>query len=150
MKKSTIILIAIVYIASIVVISVFGLKAKIFGEVIPVTAIECLNKTDRDAFVEKLDDITTINLQYKGPGSIENPNEGTMLQLVYRVLPDNATNKKVKFEYNESLTRLQFVKDDKGNDLGLILFSGTGIFHVQIMATDGSQKVADVYINVYP
>ena len=43
MKKSTLIVIAIIYIASIVVISVFGLKMVIWDVVIPVKSIECLN-----------------------------------------------------------------------------------------------------------
>ena len=76
--------------------------------------------------------------------------EGTMVQLIYRVLPDNATTKKVKFVYNETLTRIHFVKDEKGNDLGLVLFTGTGIFNVRIMATDGSQVYTDIVIDVYP
>ena len=46
MKKSTLIMIAIVYIASIVLISLFGMKSVVYNEVIPVTKIECLNETD--------------------------------------------------------------------------------------------------------
>lgn len=149
MKKSTIILIAIVYIASIVVISVLGLKAKIYDEIFSVTSIECLNETDDNVFVEEYNGKKVINIQYEGEGNMETL-EGTMVQLVYRVLPDNATNKKVKFIYNETLTRIHFVKDDKGNDLGLVLFTGTGIFNVRIMATDGSQVYTDIVINVYP
>lgn len=149
MKKSTIILIAIVYIASIVVISVLGLKAKIYDEIFSVTSIECLNETDDNVYVEEYNGKKVINIQYEGEGNMETL-EGTMVQLVYRVLPDNATNKKVKFVYNETLTRIHFVKDDKGNDLGLVLFTGTGIFNVRIMATDGSQVYTDIVINVYP
>ena len=149
MKKSTIILIAIVYIASIVVISVLGLKAKIYDEIFSVTSIECLNETDDTAFVEEYNGKKVINVQYIGEGNMETL-EGTMVQLVYRVLPDNATNKKVKFIYNETLTRIHFVKDDKGNDLGLVMFTGTGIFNIRIMATDGSQVYTDIVINVYP
>ena len=43
MKKSTLMVIGIIYIASIVVISVFGLKTVIWDVVIPVKSIECLN-----------------------------------------------------------------------------------------------------------
>ena len=149
MKKSTIILIAIVYIASIVVISVLGLRAKIYKEIFPVTSIECLNESDDNILVEDYGGKKLINIQYTGEGNVETL-EGTMVQLVYRVLPDNATNKKVKFIYNEKLTRIHFIKDDKGNDLGLVLFTGTGIFNVRIMATDGSQVYTDIVINVYP
>lgn len=149
MKKSTIILIAIVYVASIVVISVLGLKAKIYNENFPVTSIECLNESDDKTIVEDYNGKKLIRVQYIGEGNMETL-EGTMLQLIYRVLPDNATTKKVKFVYNETLTRIHFVKDEKGNDLGLVLFTGTGIFNVRIMATDGSQVYTDIVIDVYP
>ena len=149
MRKSTIIIIAIIYIASIVAISMFGLRAKIFKEVIPVTSVECVNTTDEKTIVEEMNGKTIINIKYDGPGDPVTL-QGTMVQLYYRVLPDNASNKRVKYVYNDTLTRLQFVTDENGNQLGLILFSGIGIFNIRIMATDGSPHYADVVINVHP
>ena len=149
MRKSTVIIIAIVYLAAIVVVSMFGLKAKIFKEVIPVTSVECVNTTDEKSIVEKSNGKTIINIKYEGPGD-PTTLEGTMVQLYYRVLPDNASNKRVKYVYNENLTRIQFVADENGNQLGLVLFSGIGIFNVRIMATDGSPHYAEVVINVHP
>lgn len=149
MRKSTVIIIAIVYIVAIVIISMFGLKAKIFTEIIPVTSVECVNTSDEKTIVEQHNGKTIINIKYNGPGDPETL-KGTMVQLYYRVLPDNATNKRVKYAYNENLTRLQFVTDENGNQLGLVLFSGIGIFNIRIMATDGSPKYADVVINVHP
>lgn len=153
MKKSTVILIAIIYVASIVVISVLGLKGRIYNEIYPVTAIECLNQSDRNT--EVIDDyqgtgLKLIKVPFTEEGTIESGvPEGTMVQFVYRVLPDNATNKRVKFEYNETLTRIKFVKDEKGNDLGIALFSGTGIFYINIVATDGTQVYTTVVVQVY-
>ena len=37
MKKTTMIMIGIIYVASIVIISIFGLKSVVYNEVIPVT-----------------------------------------------------------------------------------------------------------------
>ena len=51
MKKSTLVVIAIIYVASIVIISLFGMKAVVYNEVIPVTQIECLNQTDSNSEV---------------------------------------------------------------------------------------------------
>ena len=43
MKKSVVILIAIIYVASIALVSFFGLQFKVFEEVIPVESVEILN-----------------------------------------------------------------------------------------------------------
>ena len=149
MKKSTIILIGIIYIAAIVFISVFGLNAKVYNEVIPVLSVECVNQSDENTIVKDYNGKKLIRVHYTEPGNAETL-EGTMVQLLYRVLPDNASNKRVKYIYNTDLTRIHFVKDEKGNDLGLVLFTGTGIFNVRIMAVDGSQRHTDVVIDVYP
>ena len=147
MKKSTLIMIAIVYIASIVVISIFGMKSVVYNEVIPVTKIECLNVTDDKTEVEYDGDTKVISVQYKKPGNAENLT-GTMVQLSWRVLPDNASNKKVKFVYNQT-TRAEFVKDEAGNEVGLILFTGKVVLNIKIMSTDGTQVFEEIVVWAY-
>ena len=145
MKKSILVLIVIAYIASIVIISVFGMKAVIYNEVIPVTKVECLNESDDKTTVKySSDGIKRIEIQYDEPGD---PNDltGTMIQLVWRVTPDNATKKEVTFVYDETLENLTFVKRD-GKDLGLILFSGKVYAKIKIMATDGSRVYTEVIV----
>ena len=115
MKKSTLIVIGIIYIASIVIISVFGLKAVVWDVVTPVTAIECLNETDDKCTVTEEDGKKFIKIKFDEPGKLENGvPTGTMLQLYWRVLPDNATNKEVRFVYNTELTRVNFIKNNDG------------------------------------
>ena len=147
MKKSTLILIAIAYIASIVIISLFGMKAVIYNEVIPVTRIDCLNETDDKTTVTIANDgLKLITVKYDQPGDA-NDLTGTMIQLVWRVTPDNATKKSVKFVYNESRKNMTFVKDKSGNDLGLILFSGkVPPTKIKIMATDGTRVYTEVWV----
>ena len=147
MKKSTLIMIAIVYIASIVIISIFGMKSVVYNEVIPVTKIECLNVTDDKTEVEYDGDTKVISVQYKKPGNAENLT-GTMVQLSWRVLPDNASNKKVKFVYNQT-TRADFVKDEAGNEVGLILFTGKVVLNIKIMSTDGTQVFEEIVVWAY-
>lgn len=147
MKKSTLIMIAIVYIASIVIISIFGMKSVVYNEVIPVTKIECLNVTDDKTEVEYDGDTKVISVQYKKPGNAENLT-GTMVQLSWRVLPDNASNKKVKFVYNQT-TRAEFVKDEAGNEVGLILFTGKVVLNIKIMSTDGTQVFEEIVVWAY-
>ena len=57
MRKSTIIFIAVIYIASIAVISLFGMKMSVYNEIIPVTSILCLNETDDNVEVIKFDSL---------------------------------------------------------------------------------------------
>ena len=151
MKKSTLLVIGILYIASIVAISVFGLKTVIWDVVIPVKSIECLNQSDDHADVSLTDDGKKfIKIKYEEPGVIDDGvPKGTMLQLLWRVLPDNATNKEVRFVYNKDLTRVNFVKNKDGKELGLILFTGKVKLDLQIVSTDGTRVVEDIVIWVY-
>ena len=151
MKKSTLLVIGIIYIASIVVISIFGLKTVIWDVVIPVKSIECLNTSDDKATVEETaDGKKFIKIKYGEPGSIEDGiPTGTMLQLEWRVLPDNATTKEVRFVYNKELTRVNFVKNSDDKELGLILFTGKVKLDLQIVSTDGTRVVEEVVIWVY-
>lgn len=150
MKKSTLIVIGIIYIASIVIISVFGLKAVVWDVVTPVTAIECLNETDDKCTVTEEDGKKFIKIKFQEEGKLENGvPTGTMLQLYWRVLPDNATNKEVRFVYNTELTRANFIKNSDGTELGLILFSGKVKLDLSIVSTDGTRVVEDIIIWVY-
>lgn len=148
MKKATLMIIGIIYIASIVLISIFGLKSVMYEEIIPVTHIECINETDEFSTVKTVNNKKRIELKYEEPGTIENGvPTGTILQLYFRVLPDNATNKEVRFVYNTDLTRVTFVKNEKtGKDTGLILFTGKCVLDVKIVATDGSKIEENITI----
>ncbi len=137
MKKINLIMIGIVFVASVVFISIFGMKVMIYNGVIPVTKIECLNQTDERSIVSEDEYGKLIEVKFTTPGKAEDLS-GTILQLSHRVFPDNATKKKVKYVYNRELTRVTMATDESGNELGLFLFSGKCYFKVQIMATDGS------------
>lgn len=148
MKKATLIFIAVIYCASIVVISLFGMKSVVYNEVIPVKSIECVNETDSRSEVTYSGDKKVIKVKYTEPGDAETLT-GTMVQLIWRVYPDNASQKNVKFVYDENTTRAIFVKDEAENDLGLILFTGKVVLNVRIMATDGSRVYEDIVVWAY-
>ena len=81
MKKSVVILIALIYVASIAVVSFFGLQFKIFDEVVPVSTIEILNKN--------------LKTQEDGtPYAVVRLDENKRAQFLieYKVTPENATN----------------------------------------------------------
>lgn len=151
MNKATVILIAVIYVASIVFISLFGMRAIVYIEVVPVTRVECINTTDEKVTVYESNGTKVLSLPFTTPGEINQYGnaEGTYLQLYWRVYPDNASNKEVRFVYNTDLTRFEFVKDGEGNDLGLILFNGPTTFSLSIMATDGTRVSDTILIDVY-
>ena len=148
MKKATLIIIFAIYLGSIVLISFFGLKAKVYEEVVPVTNIECLNVSDDKTTVIESDDIKIIKIKFDEPGNVDTLT-GTMVQLLWKVSPDNATNKNIQFIYNEELENVTFVKDSSGNDLGLLVFTGKCYLELQIMAVDGSRVRTDVVVWAY-
>ena len=88
MKKSVIILIAIIYVASIALVSFFGLKYKVFEEVIPVESVEILDDLAPGNENLGCDYIKYIDLD---------ENKVARYQIKYRVHPDNATNQDVDF-----------------------------------------------------
>ena len=148
MKKATLLIIFVIYLGSIALISFFVLNAKVYEEVVPVTQIECLNTSDDKTTVTENDDVKLIKIKFDEPGNVDTLT-GTMVQLLWKVSPDNATNKNVQFIYNEELENVTFVKDGDGNDLGLLVFSGKCYLDIQIMAVDGSRVKTNIVVWAY-
>ncbi|MBE6531288.1 MAG: hypothetical protein E7679_04265 [Ruminococcaceae bacterium] len=120
MKKSVVIIIALIYIASIALVSFFGLQFKVFEEVIPVERIEIIN--DGQKYSESQGDYIVIRPNEKGE---------LRLKIDYRVYPENASNTKVDFAYEE----VDYATVD---EYGVVTFSRPGILKVRIIAKDGS------------
>lgn len=148
MRKSTVIFIVVIYIASIAVISLFGMKMSVYNEIIPVTSILCLNETDDNVEVIKDDDNTIIRTKFDTPYD-KNTQTGTMIQLLWRVEPDNASTKDVKFVYDENNTRVEFYKTEEGEYTGLVLFYKKSMIDVKIMSTDGRRIYKEVTLWAY-
>ncbi len=145
MKKSTVVLIAIIYVASIVIISIFGMKSVIFNEVISVSEIICTNETDEFVVVKENQGQKLIEVPFIGAGD-EETLTGTIAMLTWDVKPDNASNNKIKIVYDTSTTRAKFLTNEAGNETGVIVFYGRVVLNVKIMATDGSRVYCDVII----
>lgn len=156
MKKSVVICIAIIFLASIVAINFFGMKTSVYNLVVPVESVECINITDRDR------GITVTNKGDNGDKYIrlkfeqacvkdENNNittYGTMLTLIHKVYPENASEQKVKYIYSKR-NSFEFMQDGNGIENGMILFYSKASFDVQIMSIDGRQAYTTVSILVY-
>ena len=146
MKKAVLILIGIIYIASIVVVSFFGMRAVMYDEVVPVLNIECVNETKGDIQVDNSGIKKIIRIAFTEPGDVESLT-GTILQLETRVLPDNATNKEVRYVYNrENYPQVKFhTLNDR--ETGAIVFTAPALFTLRIYSTDGTNVYTEVLIS---
>ena len=108
MKKSTVILIALIYVASIAIVGFLGLKAKTYNDVIYVDSIEILNEYQVDP--------KTGNkyIIFRSEGGTH-----TSLQLQCKVTPDNATDKKIIYALDPDCTTATISED------GLVTFVGS-------------------------
>ena len=137
MKKSVIILIAIIYVASIALVSFFGLKFKVFEEVVPVESVKILDENLKPGN-ENFDYYTVIELDADGKGRY---------QIQYRVYPDNATNQEVDFiltPMNSGDSSVPATIDENG----VVQFDRQGAVIVSVIARDATGKDAEVSIAI--
>ncbi len=119
MKKAVIVIIVLIYIASIALVSFFGLQFKVFEEVIPVERIEITNEEQKHS--EEHGDYLVIYPE----------NGERSVRINYHVYPENASNTNVDFAYD----------GDEGvtvDETGLVTFPKPGVAQVIVIATDGS------------
>ena len=135
MKKSVIILIGIIYLASIALVRFFGLKFKVFEEIIPVERVEILDDTLKPGN-ENFDFYKVIELDSDGKGRY---------QIKYRVYPDNATNQEVDF----ILTPMNSGDDSVPatiDENGVVIFEKQGAVIVSVVARDSTGEDSEVSI----
>ena len=91
MKKSGIILIALIYVASITIVGFLGLKAKSYNDPVYVEAIEILNDYQLSSGLKFI--------------ILRQSESGRSLQIECRVTPDDATDKKIIYSLAPGETR---------------------------------------------
>ena len=133
MKKSVVILIAIIYVAAIAVVSFFGLQFKVFNQVVPVSEIVIDNKD------LKTEGSTTPYAIVK-LGS----NGTAQYQIKCTVFPVEATDTGVKYAYDTQSTIASI--DEKG----LVTFTGAGYLEITIVPNDGSDVSAKLILIARP
>ena len=129
MKKSVVILIGIIYVASIALVSFFGLKFKVFDEIIPVESIELLNEGLKEN--ETWGNYVVISPDESGEWRY---------QIKWRVHPDNASDNSVSFSYDKQNDAATV------NELGLVTFTKPGICEVTLIPKDGSDTSVKITI----
>ena len=118
MKKSVIILIGVIYVASIALVTFFGLKHNTFFNDVAVSNITIVNEG--------------IKYTRDGQKYIVIPIGDNTFQIEYTVSPDDAVNKNVTFIYDEQST-IATVDEN-----GLVTFNKNGSITVYVTASDGN------------
>lgn len=96
MKKSVIVSIAVIYIIAIVVVGFIGMKMKVANALVPVEKIECVSE---DAVKSTGDKVNEYDYSIK-----KNYTEGLKVEIKCQITPDNATQKRLEYIYDESKT----------------------------------------------
>ena len=122
MKKSVVILIAIIYIAAVALVSFFGLQHLVLEETIYVQRISILND---DVKTDPTDGSIYVVIY------LDDKNEAKY-QIEYRVHPENATNQGVNFSYD---TQTPNVTVDEN---GLVKFTGPSAVLITLNPKDGT------------
>lgn len=148
MKKTTLILIGIIYIASIIIVSIFGLNAVMYEVNVPVNKVEITVIDEQDyVYMYERHGSKIIQVEYIGEGNIETL-EGTVVQLVVRVYPDNATNKEVKYMYDREAVPFVTMHTIDDRETGALIISGIGTFEMRVYSTDGTNVYDTVWIDI--
>lgn len=135
MKKSVVIIIALIYIAAIALVSFFGLAYKTFEEIIYVSDIELTSPGIKPAPAD-------VKILENGEKEYDyyivirpDENGDRKFQIEYRIKPDNATNKDILITANEKDLSDSGVTIDEFN---VVTFSKSGSITVQIIPADKS------------
>lgn len=147
MKKSVIILIALIYVASIALVGFFGIKFKIFEEIVYPTGIELLNDD-----LESVDDLKAEfgDAEYDFDYYTFATKVGNVYkyQLEYKLLPENTTETTVYFSYDKDSAEKDGITVDEH---GVVTFtkSGTAITIQIIPKANGDTPSKRICIFAY-
>ena len=158
MKKTIVIILLVVYIASIAVVNFFGLEVKIFDGVTYVQGIQCNSIT-----VQNETPVTVESKQMRGekplfifdfvPADEDNPytadaesiiNNPNAVQINYEVLPHLANETSVKFEYDEQTNEGAVVFHELSKTF--VFLKPNRAITVTIRATDGSNVSTQIVL----
>ena len=158
MKKTIVIILLVVYIASIAVVNFFGLEVKIFDGITYVQGIQCNSIT-----VQNETPVTVESKQMLGekplfifdfvPADEDNPytadaesiiNNPNAVQINYEVLPHLANETSVKFEYDEQTNEGAVVFHELSRTF--VFLKPNRAITVTIRATDGSNVSTQIVL----
>ncbi len=144
MKKSVILLILVVYIASMCIVGFFGIKLRVYDEVVKVEKIECVTKSDSIIKTEGNKDLEFLyndGIEYYAGYFYT---EGLSVTLAFSVSPDNATNKNIEFIAN---TSSQYTLKDNGDNSVTITFNQKASIILIVRAEDSNNAQTKLRID---
>ena len=161
MKKTIVIIILAVYIASIAIVNFFGLEIKGFDGITYVSSIQCdtvtvHNETPKDLmptnYIGPNRDIPLFVFDFiPAPGGTEYTSEAesvitnpNAVQINYEVKPHLADETGVRFEYDEAAMEGVAVFHEVSKTF--VFLKPDTVFTITIKATDGSNKSTQVSI----
>lgn len=125
MKKSVVILIGIIYIASIALVSFLGLKPKDYNESVYVNEIRITNE-----------DVKYDDLGNKYVTIFPDADGVRQYVIYYTVGPENASDKGINISYDDSKSYVTVENTEPG--VIVVTFSERGAVTIEITAQDGS------------
>ncbi len=134
MKKSVILLIGIIYVASIVFIGFFGMKVTAYNPTVYVTNVLCINDDASDTG----DGYKVIICSYNASLTPEE----NVYQILWKVMPEESTNKKVNFIYD---TNSKVGTVDK---LGRVWLKKSGVLTITIQSESNESATDKVRLIV--
>ena len=159
MKKTIVVIILAVYIASIAVVNFFGLEIKVFDGITYVTSIQCNTVTLQNETPVELDPETYLSgdvplfvfdftpsadgTEYtdEDESVLNNPN---VLQLNYEVFPHLADDAEVRLDFDEAAMEGFVIYHEASRSF--IFLKPNKIFTITIKAMDGSNVSTQVSI----
>ena len=144
MKKTVIIAILVIYLASILAVNFFGLQM-----VVPETTVYVDSITVNGITVERevgsldtwseenTEGVTTYYFNYNRLSEGQSPEEFNRISVDYIVTPDNANNKEV-----DVICSSKYVEVVDGD----LVFLAPGLVEVRLKSKDGSEKYVDFNI----
>lgn len=125
MKKSVILSILVIYIFAICVVGFIGGKLKVYNETIYVESIVCENKDYKEATGKTYNG--SITQQYV---------EGLTIQLKCKGYPENATNPKLHYFFDESKNDL--ISLEERDNTAIITFKKPGTIYITVRSDDAN------------
>lgn len=136
MKKSVVLTIGVIYVLAIIVVGFIGVKAHVYDPEIYVTKITCISPNyihepnSEEGYDGYISTIYTENLR---------------VLIKCEITPDNATNKTLKYIYQEKPDSYEFIKNSDGT--ATVIFKKPGSLSITIRADDN--KGATTTIRVF-
>ena len=156
MKKAIVIVILVVYIASIAIVNFFGLEISLFDGNVYVSSITCETVTlqngdsmEIEPYTQDENEVPYFAIPFvpspdgagytRDPESLlSNPNA---VVLNYKIFPTDANDPTVEYLYDQDSAIAYF-----DTSIKTLVFLRTGMFSLTLKSVDGSNKMMKIYV----